>query len=626
MSRIRVSFYLSFKSPFLNGGLIPWLILCVVFVGSNGIQYADAAPEKIYWCSEPPSAGPGVTPAPGTIYSIDSSGSNRSTLYTAPTNTPIKACHYESVGRRIFMGESGYIYELKIDTLQKTQFQPPTISTWAGIAVDNSRSTLHWGGVDDGQLHAASSSTPNSTPTSYSFGGVFDTPVDIEIDATGGKLYVIGYDPDGRSGVIRRFDVDGTNGQTLVTGLVGARGLAIDPQNSRMFYTEGDPSRNRIWRANIDGTSQVDITSIIGSVSQPYDIDYDAGSQKIYWVQFNSSSSNGRLRRANADGTSAEDLVTTNIAHAKYLTLHPDTTTQPGNLSSPASGLTSVTNLPIAYSLPESAASGTTQVLFKQGSSVLATLNMIDADSVSTSVQPLISAPVGNSSVISSTGFPLSPGTYDVVLSYQDSLQNPAASTTNSNIVLSLPTATPTSTPTTTFTPTNTATPTSSPTLTATQIPTLTPTLVPTQSPTATSPPIPPNSTETPTPVPTATVSPLPTEVPQLTPTADPTPVVTPTATSTPGCKKPLGYPSVEAGPTSAVISFNSKKGTVYTVLGSSRSPRGKAIERKRSVTAKTKSTAVTIPLPPGIWRFIVRSSRNGRNIESCAVMVPIVK
>src|SRR5438105_1552401 len=58
----------------------------------------------------------------------------------------------------------------------------------------------------------------------------------------------------GPGGDIRRAELDGTGQRTLVSGLGGPGGLAVDLAAGKMYWTDGDS--DDIRRAGLDGAGQ----------------------------------------------------------------------------------------------------------------------------------------------------------------------------------------------------------------------------------------------------------------------------------------------------------------------------------------------------------------------------------
>ena len=117
----------------------------------------------------------------------------------------------------------------------------------------------------------------------------------------------------------------------------------------------------------------------------------------------------------------------------------PDTTTSTPMLMAPASGSASTNMVAVAFYLPEAALSGSVKLTFTGSVMRVLTLTSVN-DSVGThaftlnALNPLPSAEIAD-------GSPIPDGIYTVVLSYQDALGNPTASSTPAlNVTVNLDT------------------------------------------------------------------------------------------------------------------------------------------------------------------------------------------
>jgi hypothetical protein len=118
------------------------------------------------------------------------------------------------------------------------------------------------------------------------------------LDLGAGKLYWIG-------GGIQRINLDGTGWETIIPGPLDAeQGMAVDPIGHKVYWSERDT--DRIQRANFDGSG---IETVLTGVVQPRHLALDIGSNKIYWAQSGDRSSNV-VERAKLNGTNIETLET----------------------------------------------------------------------------------------------------------------------------------------------------------------------------------------------------------------------------------------------------------------------------------------------------------------------------
>ena len=107
--------------------------------------------------------------------------------------------------------------------------------------------------------------------------------------------------PTFSDGLIERLNSDGKGLKTLVSTGDGARGIAVDPVNSKIFWT--DINRHVISKAHLNGTNQEDIVTT--DISGPFSLDIDVKRKKIYWVDVDLF----KIWRANLDGTNQTVLI-----------------------------------------------------------------------------------------------------------------------------------------------------------------------------------------------------------------------------------------------------------------------------------------------------------------------------
>ncbi len=132
-----------------------------------------------------------------------------------------------------------------------------------------------------------------------------NAPAGIALDVAGGKMYWA----DFSSGALRRANLDGTDQQTLVSGLnPGPNGLALDLANGTMYWDDSSPGVGDIRRANLDGTNQ---QTLVSGLNDPGFIALDIAGGKVYWTDQIFMS--GDVRRANLDGTDQQILATGNL-------------------------------------------------------------------------------------------------------------------------------------------------------------------------------------------------------------------------------------------------------------------------------------------------------------------------
>lgn len=124
----------------------------------------------------------------------------------------------------------------------------------------------------------------------------------IAIDRVGGRMYWTEWPSAGSC--IKRAELDGSNMETLLTGLGGPSGIALDIPAGKMYWTEFSP--DVIRRANLDGTGVEDL--VVSGLTHAAGIALDLAAGKMYWTD-GSNENLAKIQRANLNGTLVETLV-----------------------------------------------------------------------------------------------------------------------------------------------------------------------------------------------------------------------------------------------------------------------------------------------------------------------------
>jgi len=102
-------------------------------------------------------------------------------------------------------------------------------------------------------------------------------------------------------GEIHRASLNGSNEQTIVSGLGMPWGLAVDTEMRNVYWS--DFHSNKIQRANLDGTGQQDVLT---DLAGPKEIEIDPAARNLYWVE----NGTGKIRTSDLRGSNAMDVVT----------------------------------------------------------------------------------------------------------------------------------------------------------------------------------------------------------------------------------------------------------------------------------------------------------------------------
>ena len=122
--------------------------------------------------------------------------------------------------------------------------------------------------------------------------------------ASAGKIYFAD-----NTGTIFRANLDGSFKESILTSRsdTGARayigGIAVDPVNQRIYWTDGDVNGiGRLRRANYDGSGiQTLVSAFPGSLTT--DVEVDVANNRVYW------SRGSQVFRADLNGDNPVDIT-----------------------------------------------------------------------------------------------------------------------------------------------------------------------------------------------------------------------------------------------------------------------------------------------------------------------------
>lgn len=183
----------------------------------------------------------------------------------------------------------------------------PLLDPW-GIAVDQSSNRIYFTDGKDAGDSNSSVKTIGTNGTGLSSLTTSNSAVrQIELDLAGGKMYWAaeggfnGSDGD----TIYRASLDGSNKESLVTGLWNPRGMTIDVAAGKIYFDTfvAATSTRTIMSSNLDGSNQLAV--LTGQSSAIWGMDLDLVNHKLYW----GTSDTRVVSRANLDGTGLETVL-----------------------------------------------------------------------------------------------------------------------------------------------------------------------------------------------------------------------------------------------------------------------------------------------------------------------------
>ena len=139
----------------------------------------------------------------------------------------------------------------------------------------------------------------------------------IALDVAEGRMYWTDADRFASgTGNVQRANLDGSNIETLVSGLETPFGIALDVDEGQLYWTDAGsvgvfgnkiPGTAKVQRANLDGSN---IETLVSGLETPFGIALDADRGKIYWTDADMDVPDTyKVQRANLDGSNIETLV-----------------------------------------------------------------------------------------------------------------------------------------------------------------------------------------------------------------------------------------------------------------------------------------------------------------------------
>jgi hypothetical protein len=120
----------------------------------------------------------------------------------------------------------------------------------------------------------------------------------------------------GPDSFIRSGSLDGNNPRTIVADVSHPRGIAVDPVDKEIYWTE--PGSMTIRKAKFDGTG---LQTVLGTGDATAGIAINVVARKLYWTESGFPLGNGQIRRSNLDGSGVEILVSGDLYHPVSISL-----------------------------------------------------------------------------------------------------------------------------------------------------------------------------------------------------------------------------------------------------------------------------------------------------------------
>jgi sugar lactone lactonase YvrE len=244
----------------------------------------DVLAGHVYWTNM------GLPPEnDGSIERVDLDGGNRTTIVPGGvTHTP-KQLHFEAAGRKLYWGDregmrvmrcdlDGSNVETLVQTGEGEDDRRDETKWCVGVAVDPVGGHLYWtqkGPSDAGLgkiLRAgidlpAGESAAERGDIEVLFEGLPE-PIDLELDLGERMLYWTDRGDPPRGNSVNRSPLDQPEGrrtpEILLTHLMEGIGLALDPDDGRMYVTD---LGGNVYAADLDGSNRREILILQGNLT-----------------------------------------------------------------------------------------------------------------------------------------------------------------------------------------------------------------------------------------------------------------------------------------------------------------------------------------------------------------------
>jgi sugar lactone lactonase YvrE len=287
----------------------------LIFVIGLGTDTASA--QKIYWADF----------RADKIQRANLDGSNVEDLVTSGLVFPSGIALDPIAGKMYWTSqgtsEPGKILRANLDGSNVENVVPEGLDHPAGITLDLDAGRMYWVDIA-GNCKIRRANLDGSGMEDLVIYPYSDTPLGgIALDPDAGKMYVTIISDYSYSGMIERYNLDGSGWERLIFDLAYPQGIALDLGARKMYWTNTDYNFGtaKIQRADLDGSNIEDVVSV--GLVDVYGVALDLEHGEIYWSERGIwNQIDGKIMRAELGGSNVEELVTTGINEPAGIALH----------------------------------------------------------------------------------------------------------------------------------------------------------------------------------------------------------------------------------------------------------------------------------------------------------------
>ena len=241
-------------------------------------------PKKIYWTDDQDDK----------ILRSNEDGSNVETV--VKDQSKVRGLAIDTVNGKIYWSANTEIRRADLDGSNIETLVSNIFVTHFDIKLDVAGGKMYWShdnfnnainraDLDGGNVETINNGVPQ--------------PAYLTLDIDNGQLYIDSF----ANGDVMRMNLDGSALTTLIDGPDnGIVGSAIDFKNGKIYWSGGS-SNDWIRRADLDGSN---VETIITGLNAPQDIAVDEDNDRIYFTEALTTPS---VKRANVDGSGLETIV-----------------------------------------------------------------------------------------------------------------------------------------------------------------------------------------------------------------------------------------------------------------------------------------------------------------------------
>jgi DNA-binding beta-propeller fold protein YncE len=256
--------------------------------------------------------------SPVQVSRVNYDGTNRQVV--VPNLIDARSVALDAAGNRMFVTDHRFPTDsvvlgadLNGNNLQTLVGPLGTEGVWQ-IALDLAASKMYWAETQTGtglaldRVRRANLDGSNVETLITGLTAPWVDPQGIALHAAANTLYIA----DGSGGTIYRANLDGSGLQQIASGLQAPRSLAIDLINSKLYTAEEEG--NRVQRMNLDGTG---VETVLSGLNLPRGVAVDPFSNLLFWSESSPFMTVGpnRIMRSNLDGTGIFQVAEANVPY-----------------------------------------------------------------------------------------------------------------------------------------------------------------------------------------------------------------------------------------------------------------------------------------------------------------------